>query len=238
MESHFHRTFQKSLSLPTSSTFQTLRKLSRLSNLSRCSRFLRRSSFLRVLNFASCLKRLEIFTIMQIQCEFITSILFEPDQLGGGTWLVVNARLRKKYCKQPPYVGSSGNNRVVTRSSSPISRLFLPRFFVCYQLQQRAEILSRIPVRAFSTRINSPREQLTRSILVIFLFVLLFVLFLGRLQLFMDSTFLTFLELLLELERRLWATRMVNSIAPSWYLLSLRFMGAGGYFETSLEVSF
>lgn len=39
------------------------------------------------------------------------------------TWLVVIAD-QQKASEDPPYAGTSGNNRVVTRSSSPISRLF------------------------------------------------------------------------------------------------------------------
>lgn len=54
----------------------------------------------------------------------VSSIIRNLYRVRQATWLVVNADQQQKASEDPPYAGTSGNNRVVTRSSSPISRLF------------------------------------------------------------------------------------------------------------------
>lgn len=123
-----------------------------------------------------------------------------------------------------------------SRSSSPISRLFFclipppvsPPFTSSYHLW----ILSRIPPRVSSTRINlsawTTDTQHSRSASIFP--PICSRLGRGKLLLFTDSTFLPFLEL----EWRLWtATSGYQSRSSRAIFVSLRFMGR----EVSSEVS-
>lgn len=101
----------------------------------------------------------------------VSSIIRNLYRVRQATWLVVNADQQQKASEDAPYAGTSGNNRVVTRSSSPISRLFFclipppvsPPF--TNLLPPASGFFLGFLLVCSPPKSTYPREQLTRNIL-------------------------------------------------------------------------